>query len=52
MKRQPAEWEKYSQIIISDKGLMLCIYIPGLAQRVKDSALLWLWCRPAAVALI
>ena len=26
--------------------------IPGLAQWVKDPALLWLWCRPAAVALI
>ena len=25
---------------------------PGLAQWVKDSVLLWLWCRPAAVALI
>ena len=26
--------------------------IPGLAQWVEDPALLWLWCRPAAVALI
>ena len=26
--------------------------IPGLAQWVKDPALLWLWCRPAAAALI
>ena len=26
--------------------------IPGLAQWVKDLALLWLWCRLAAVALI
>ena len=26
--------------------------IPGLAQRVKDLASLWLWCRPAAIALI
>ena len=26
--------------------------IPGLAQWVSDPALLWLWCRPAAVALI
>ena len=25
---------------------------PGLAQWIKDLALLWLWCRPAAVALI
>ena len=24
--------------------------IPGLAQWVKDPALLWLWCRPAAAA--
>ena len=26
--------------------------IPGLAPWVKDLALLWLWCRPAATALI
>ena len=26
--------------------------IPGCAQWVKDPALLWLWCRPAAAALI
>ena len=26
--------------------------IPGLAQWVKDPALLWLWCRPAAIAQI
>ena len=25
---------------------------PGLAQWVKDPALLWLWCRSAATALI
>ena len=25
--------------------------IPGPAQWVKDWALLWLWCRPAAAAL-
>ena len=25
---------------------------PGLAQRVKDPVLPWLWCRPAAAALI
>ena len=24
--------------------------VPGLAQWVKDPALLWLWCRPAAAA--
>ena len=26
--------------------------IPGLAQWVKDLALLWLWCRPAATSPI
>ena len=26
--------------------------IPGLTQEVKDLVLLWLWCRPPAVALI
>ena len=26
--------------------------IPGLSQWVKDLALLWLWCRPEATALI
>ena len=26
--------------------------ILGLAQRVKDAALLWLWCRPAVTAPI
>ena len=26
--------------------------IPGLTQWVEDPALLWLWCRPAAVAPI
>ncbi|RKM63566.1 hypothetical protein C0215_19860 [Clostridioides difficile] len=26
--------------------------IPGLAQWVKDPVLLWLWCRPVAIALI
>ena len=26
--------------------------IPGVIQWVKDPALLWLWCRPAAVAPI
>ena len=33
--------------IQEDSGL-----IPGLAQWVKDQALLWLWCRPADVAPI
>ena len=33
--------------ILEDVGL-----IPSPAQRVKDPALLWLWCRPAATALI
>ena len=27
-------------------------FIPGLAQWIKDPALLWLWCRPAATAPI
>ena len=26
--------------------------IPALSQWIKDLALLWLWCRPAATALI
>ena len=36
-------------------GFCLCAdvdWIPGLAQWVKDPALLWLWCRSAATALI
>ena len=33
--------------IHKDEGL-----IPGPLQWVKDLALLWLWCRPAVVALI
>ena len=27
-------------------------FIPGLSQWVRDPALLWLWCRPAAAVLI
>ena len=26
--------------------------VPSFAQWVKDPALLWLWCRPAATALV
>ena len=33
--------------IHKDTGL-----ISGLAQKVKDLVVVWLWCRPAAVALI
>ena len=34
------------------RNLEIAGSIPGLAQWVKDLAWLWLWCRPAAVALI
>ena len=42
-----AQWSTKPTSILEGVGS-----IPGLDQWIKDLALLWLWCRPAATALI
>ena len=42
-----AQWVKNPTRIHEDQGLTT-----GPTQWVKDPVLLWLWCRPAATALI
>ena len=42
-----AQWKRILTGDREDSGL-----IPGLSQQVKDPALLWLWCRLAALAWI